>query len=123
MLQRALLNARFTLRKRFTENEIAAFARLSGDSNPIHTGANGIVHGLLAVSQFSKIAGTELPGPGTRIYKINTTFHREILADQEVEVSLEITKVVKKFAHAEAEMACVQTGNKLISSQLVLKLP
>jgi acyl dehydratase len=58
----------------FTQEDVAAFARLSGDDNPLHldpvaaraAGFEGtIVHGALVMGLFSRLLGTRLPGPGT----------------------------------------------------------
>lgn len=63
-----------------TEADIAAFASVSGDSNPVHldeafaagTDFKGrIAHGLLTASYISTVIGTKLPGPGA-IYLAQT---------------------------------------------------
>lgn len=58
----------------FSDEDIIGFAKVSGDSNPIHLDeeyAKGtifktrIVHGFLGGSVFSKVFGTIVPGEGT----------------------------------------------------------
>ena len=58
----------------FTQADVEAFARVSGDQNPAHLDedyAKGtmfgtrIVHGMLSASLFSALLGTRLPGLGT----------------------------------------------------------
>ena len=58
---------------KFTREEIEAFARLTGDANPLHvdpdyarrTPAGGpVVHGMLAASFVSTLVGMHIPGPG-----------------------------------------------------------
>ena len=60
--------------KTVTEADIAAFAGVSGDTNPIHlhdgfarTSRFGqrIAHGMLSASFISTVVGTKLPGPGS----------------------------------------------------------
>jgi 3-hydroxybutyryl-CoA dehydratase len=60
--------------KTFTEQDVIDFARLSGDNNPIHLDKafaaktrfkRPICHGVLTASLISKVAGTQLPGPGS----------------------------------------------------------
>jgi 3-hydroxybutyryl-CoA dehydratase len=60
--------------KTVTEADIAAFAGVSGDTNPIHlyggfaqTTRFGqrIAHGMLSGSFISTVVGTRLPGPGS----------------------------------------------------------
>lgn len=57
-----------------TQEDINAFAELSGDRNGVHLDAEfaaktpfkGIIaHGMLSVSFVSAVIGTRLPGPGT----------------------------------------------------------
>ena len=71
-----------SLTKTFTEEDIAAFAKLSLDDNGIHTDPDlsrrglfrrPVVHGVLVASLISSVMGTKLPGHGT------------VLQDQKVE--------------------------------------
>jgi 3-hydroxybutyryl-CoA dehydratase len=57
-----------------TDEAIREFARLSGDNNPIHLDETyaaktrfkkRIAHGAFTGSLISKVAGTQLPGPGS----------------------------------------------------------
>src|SRR5271157_4790537 len=57
----------------FTQGDVEAFSRLSGDTNPVHldedyarqTRFHGrIMHGMLVASLISSALGTILPGPG-----------------------------------------------------------
>ena len=59
--------------KKITNEDVLAFADLSGDVNPVHLSddfAAGtifkrrIAHGFLTGSLFSTVLGTKLPGPG-----------------------------------------------------------
>ena len=60
--------------KTVTEADIAAFAGVSGDTNPIHLHdgfahttrfGQRIAHGMLSGSFISTVVGTKLPGPGS----------------------------------------------------------
>lgn len=57
-----------------TDEMVREFARLSGDRNPIHLDdeyasktrfKRRIAHGMLTASFLSRVAGTQLPGPGS----------------------------------------------------------
>jgi len=61
------------LTKRVSDDDIKAFARISGDDNPVHMNddyAKGtmfggrIAHGMLVAGLISAVLGTILPGPG-----------------------------------------------------------
>lgn len=62
-----------SLTKLVSDEDIEAFARISGDHNPVHINeeyAKGtmfggrIAHGMLVASLISAVLGTRLPGPG-----------------------------------------------------------
>lgn len=64
---------RAELRHTLTQDDIDAFARLTGDYNPLHVDAEfarktmfrkPVVHGMVSASFFSTIIGTLLPGSG-----------------------------------------------------------
>lgn len=84
----------------FTSAEVADFARLSGDVNPIHlelsaaiaAGFEGsIVHGALVLGLISRLLGTRLPGPGTILLQQNLRYLRPVYPGQPVRASVEIT--------------------------------
>lgn len=71
-------SASFT--KALSQEEIEAFARISGDDNPAHVDdawaeasmfKGRVAHGVLTAGLISAVLGTRLPGPGT-IYMAQT---------------------------------------------------
>jgi acyl dehydratase len=68
------VGTRATWTRTITAEDVEAFARFSGDWNPLHfdpgfaasTGAGGlIVHGGLTTALFNALVAQELPGPGS----------------------------------------------------------
>jgi len=64
---------RASVTRTITEEDVAAFAELSGDVNPLHVDAEyaastpfgqRVAHGMLAASLISTVVGTRLPGLG-----------------------------------------------------------
>ena len=62
-----------SITRTFTQDDVEAFARLSGDDNPAHVDAawaeasifeGRVVHGVLTAGLISAVLGTRLPGPG-----------------------------------------------------------
>lgn len=62
-----------SLSKTISEQDVATFARLTGDVNPVHLDeeyarstrfAGRIAHGMLTAGLISAVLGTRLPGPG-----------------------------------------------------------
>jgi acyl dehydratase len=83
----------------FSQADIVEFARLSGDDNPVHLDpeaamrmgfAGTIVHGMLAASLFSRLLGTQLPGPGTIYLGQELRFRRAIEPGHQVTASIEV---------------------------------
>ena len=61
----------FSAERAFTADDVAEFARLSQDANPIHVDSTAavragfpapVVHGMLCASLFGAIIGTRFPG-------------------------------------------------------------
>jgi acyl dehydratase len=86
----------------FTQDDVAAFARLSGDENPIHlddgvarqAGFPGtIVHGALVMGLFSRLLGTRLPGPGTIYLGQEVRFMKPVLPGVVVTAHVEVLTV------------------------------
>lgn len=88
--------------RKFTAAEVEAFAGISGDDNPVHldeafakqTPFGGrICHGMLVASGFSALLGADLPGPGTIYLGQTLSFKRPVFLDEEVTLTVEITKI------------------------------
>jgi acyl dehydratase len=86
----------------FSADDVAAFAALSGDANPIHldgaaaiaAGFDGqIVHGALTTALVSRLLGMDLPGPGTILLGLEMRFRRAVLVGQPVSAGVEVTHV------------------------------
>ena len=63
-----------SLERTFSQDDIDAFARISGDDNPAHVDAawaeasifgGRVAHGVLTAGLISAVLGTKLPGPGS----------------------------------------------------------
>ena len=86
----------------FTLEDVTAFARLSGDENPVHLDADAarsagfereIVHGVLVVSLISRLLGTVLPGPGTILLGQELRYRRPVYPGDRLRATVEITNV------------------------------
>lgn len=92
----------------YTQDEVNKFADLSGDFNPIHLDAEfaaatqfkrPIIHGILGVSIFSKVLGTEFPGEGTIYLKQESEFKRPMFVDTVYESFYEVTDFNERRNH------------------------
>ena len=94
-----------------TEVDVARFAELSGDDNPVHLDeeyasksryGRRIAHGLFGASLFSGIFGTRLPGRGCVYASQNLKFRRpvfigDVLVATVTVISVEIKRKIVKF--------------------------
>ena len=99
----------FSLHRTFTTDDVATFARLSQDFNPIHVDQNAaaaaglgggrhgrdgdgpVVHGMLCASLFSGIIGTRFPGA---VYATQSlSFRRPVMVGERVTAEVELMKL------------------------------
>ena len=86
----------------FSADDVTAFARLSGDDNPIHLDAEAakvagfereVVHGVLVTSLISRLLGTQLPGPGTILLGQELRYRRPVHPGDRLRATVEVTSV------------------------------
>ena len=82
-----------TLSKKIDWTDISAFARLTGDYNPVHEGEDGIVHGMLVASYVSTLIGIKLPGYGSIWISSHISFVQPIYCGDTVTL---VAKVIEK---------------------------
>ena len=84
-----------SLRRTVSAADVEAFARVTGDTNPVHLDEayaastrfhHRIAHGMLAASYISALLGTEFPGPGTIYISQSLTFLRPVYLGDTLEV-------------------------------------
>jgi acyl dehydratase len=96
------IGQRAEIRRIFTAQDLAKYADLTGDANPLFSdpdytqqaGFTGqIVPGPLLGGLFSCLLGTRLPGQGTNYLKQKLQFSAPAYADQELTASVEIVRL------------------------------
>lgn len=104
----------------FTQDDVVAFAQVSGDDNPLHLDADfaastpfkrPIIHGILGASVFSNVIGTKFPGAGSIYVKQSLDFLRPMFVDTAYEARFEILSINadKHTAEISTEIIDVQT--------------
>jgi len=90
-----------SLTRTISEADVAAYARISGDENPIHldeTYAQGtrfggrIVHGMLIAGLISAVLGNKLPGPGAIYLSQILRFTAPVRVGETVTVRVRVTE-------------------------------
>jgi len=105
----------------YTQEQVIAFAELSGDKNPLHLDAEyaattmfkkPIIHGILGASIMSKILGMYFPGEGTVYLRQEIDFKRPMYVDVQYEAQLKVleTNTDKHIAIVETKIVDKETG-------------
>lgn len=85
-----------------TQEQVNAFAELSGDKNPLHIDLayasttnfkSTIVHGIFTSAIISKVLGTEFPGPGTYYLGQKLDFKRAVYPGKKYVAKFEIIDI------------------------------
>ena len=96
------LGERASRSRRITDDDIEAFARLSGDRNPLHfddgfarrIGFDGhIAHGHVTAMLLSTVLGMDLPGPGSVFLEQRVRFLAPVRPGTTITATLEVTRV------------------------------
>lgn len=107
------LGATASVTKTIRDADIAAFAAVSGDVNPMHLSADfarrtryrrPIAHGMLTASLISAVIGTKLPGPGCIWVSQTLNFLRPVFPGD----TITATATVKRI-HAEKPLVTLET--------------
>jgi len=123
----------YSITKIFTDEDVAKFAKISGDDNPIHldeTYASGtrfqkrIVHGLLVSGLISAVLGMHLPGPGSVYIKQTLNFRAPVFLNDKITASVKILKIRPDKPIVTLETICKNQDNIIvIDGEAVLLLP
>ncbi len=90
-----------SLTKTITDEDIQAFAKLTGDVNPVHLldsfaqttmFKERIAHGMLVASLISAVLGTKLPGKNTIYLSQNVSFKAPVKIGDTVTVIAEVVQ-------------------------------
>ena len=132
-IQQLQVGDKAELRKTFVEEDVAEFARVSGDSNPAHMDENyaktthfktRIVHGMLAGSLFSALLGTDLPGVGTIYTGQTLKFTRPVHFGEEITASVTVKELNTERNRAVFECLAVNPqGDPVIVGEATVMPP
>lgn len=124
---------RATFTKTITEADIAAFAGLSGDFNPLHMDAEfagksrfgaRIAHGMLTAGLISAVLGMRLPGPGGIYVSQTLDFRRPVHIGDTITAIAEVTAFDPEKRLLTVRTTCVNQHEKtVVEGQAVLLTP
>src|SRR5476649_1260528 len=118
--------------KTVTEADIAAFASVSGDTNPIHLHAGfarttrfgqRIAHGMLSGSFISTVIGTKLPGPGAVYVSQTMNFMAPVMIGETITAIATITAIDDLRRRVTLRTQCLNGDTVVIEGEAVVSVP
>ena len=115
-----------------TEADIAAFAGVSGDTNPIHLHdgfarttrfGQRIAHGMLSGSFISTVIGTKLPGPGAIYVSQTMTFMAPVLIGETITAVATITAIDEKRRRVVLKTQCLNGDKVVVDGEATILVP
>jgi acyl dehydratase len=117
------LGLRAQTRRTFTAADLAEYADLTGDTNPVFSDSayarrlgfeGSIVPGGLLGGLFSYLLGTELPGRGTNYLKQRLYFPAPAYLDQELVASVEIIRIRPEKQLVNLSTMCTNPAGEIV---------
>ena len=114
------------------EGDLAAFAAVTGDDNPVHldeafaqtTSFGGrIAHGMLSAGYISAVIGTQLPGSGAIYLEQSLRFRRPVRIGDEVTARAEITAIDAERARITLSTTCKVAGKVVVDGEATIMVP
>ena len=115
-----------------TEADIANFAAVSGDINPVHLseqfGKAGmfegrIAHGMLSASFISAVIANRLPGPGAIYLSQTLNFRAPVRIGDTVDVVVEVVELIDKGRRARLHCECLVGDTVVLDGEAQIKVP
>jgi 3-hydroxybutyryl-CoA dehydratase len=115
-----------------TAADIAAFAEVSGDHNPVHldeayaatTPFKGVIaHGIFVASQISALVAEQLPGAGSIYVSQTLSFRRPVRPGDEVVTRVEVVGLEPKRAFVTLSCRCLVGGKAVLEGEAVVLTP
>ena len=109
--------------KTIGESEVAAFAALTGDVNPMHLSADfarrtryqrPIAHGMLTASLISTVIGTKLPVPGSIWVSQTLNFLRPVFVGDTITATATVNAVNEEKPLVTLETNCANQDGQLV---------
>ncbi|MCB2101789.1 MAG: MaoC family dehydratase [Rhodobacterales bacterium] len=118
--------------KTITDAEIAAFAGVSGDTNPVHLHdefaastpfKTRIAHGMLGASYISTLIGTRLPGPGCIYVSQNLRFKAPVRVGDTLTAFVTIEELIPEKKFIKMKTQCLVGDKVVIDGEATIMVP
>ncbi len=117
------IGSKATRTRTISAEDVETFARISGDSNPIHLDddyaattpfGRRIAHGMLTASLISALLANDLPGPGTVYLSQTLTFKAPVFLGETITATAEVTTYRESRRIATLRTTCHNQDGKLV---------
>lgn len=118
--------------KTVTEADVAAFAGVTGDFNPVHVNEEfaretmfkgRIAHGMLSAGLISTVLGMHLPGPGAIYVNQNLRFKAPVRIGDTVTARVRVTGFKPEKSLVMLETTCSVGGRDVLVGDAVVMVP
>ncbi len=120
------------VRRTITEADIANFAGVSGDFNPLHTDEEyakstmfkgRIAHGFFTAVMITNVVGNKLPGPGSVYLKQDLRFILPVRAGDTITAEVEVVEKIEDKQRVRLKTSCHnQNGKAVLDGEAVLMI-
>lgn len=127
------IGERATFTKTISEADVATFAQVTGDFNPLHMDEDyarqtrfgrRIAHGVLTAGLISTVLGTRLPGPGAIYLEQTLRFLAPVYLGDTITAEVEVIAWRTDKRIITLQTTCRnQDGKDVLAGQAVLMLP
>ena len=121
------------MRKTIADEDVRAFAELTGDRNPVHLDegyaartrfGRRIAHGMLGASLISAVLANELPGRGTVYLSQTLKFTAPVFLGDTVTARVVVKHVREDKPVVTLETFCTnQRGERVVEGEAVVLVP
>ncbi|MFN3476196.1 MAG: MaoC family dehydratase [Candidatus Methylomirabilales bacterium] len=118
--------------KTVSASDIETFARLTGDSNPLHTDpafakttrfGERIAQGMLSASIISAVIGTKLPGPGAIYVSQDLRFLRPVKIGDTIVAKVEVVELHREKNRVKLRTTCLNQRGEEVIDGFALVIP
>jgi acyl dehydratase len=129
MSEKLRLNQTFSTNFSFSQQDVADFARVTGDNNPVHLDEDfasktifktRIIHGMLGACVFSKVFGTLFPGDGTIYLSQSVNFLKPMYVDVIYEAHFEVMEILEKNRARISTSILTNEGKKVVVGEALV---